>query len=176
MHPTHQPAVEVADQAAANVAVFVDLTPADVLRGAAGYLRRHGFHQGDMFATAVSLTPPACAQGAVKMAICGSAYTNWTMAQSALFDLTMAVLAGRVGLPYDWDADPFTDKDPAGPADWVADWNDATERTVEQVITAMTTAADDWDHITLVTAQLAAYLPPDNDGEAEADPTQSGTR
>ena len=44
MHPTQQPATDTTG------AVELDLTPADVLRGAALYVRRHGLHQGDMFA------------------------------------------------------------------------------------------------------------------------------
>ncbi len=164
MHPTHNPSVDVT--------AVVDSTPADVLRGAALYLRRHGFHQGDMFASLTTLTPPACAQGAVKMAICGSPHATYTLDQAGLFDQTMTVLAEHAGMPYDWDAHRLPDTEPVAPAEWVADWNDDPDRTVEQVITAMTTAADDWDHITVVTAALAAYL----DHDPAGDCTQDGGR
>ncbi len=164
MHPTHNPSVDVT--------AVVDSTPADVLRGAALYLRRHGFHQGDMFASLTILTPAACAQGAVKMAICGDPQASYTLDQVALFDLTMIVLAEHVGMSYDRNTELFELFPAKDPGDWVADWNDDSRRTAEQVITAMTTAADDWDHIAVLTASLAAQLADDLDGDF----TQDGVR
>ncbi len=155
-----------------NPPADLDVTPADVLRCAARYLHRHGFHQGDMFASTTILTPPACAQGAVKMAICGNPYANYTLGQAALFDLTMTVLAEHLGMPCYWDTDPFMDKEPATAAEWVADWNDDRDRTAEQVITAMTATANDWDHIRLVITSLAISAADDPDGDRTQDGAQ----
>jgi len=149
------------------------LTPAQILRRAAAYLQRYGFHQGDMFvSTTTSPNPAACAQGAVKMAICGNPYANYTLGQAALFDLTMTVLAEHLGMPCYWDTDPLLDKEPAPAAEWVADWNDDRARTAEQVITAMTATANDWDHIRLVITSLAISAADDPDGDRTQDGAQ----
>jgi hypothetical protein len=132
MHPTQKPA----DRS--------DLSPADVLRYAALYVQRHGFHQGDMFADYVSPTPAACAQGAVKMAICGNPHATYTRHDAVLFDETMTVLAGHLDPDLDsWGLDIFGE--PAEPHLVVADWNDEDGRTVDQLVTALTGAADEYD-------------------------------
>ncbi len=128
MHPTQKPVTGP------------DLSPDKVLRCAAIYLQRHGWHQGDMFATDNTPTPAACVQGAVKMAICGNPSAIYTPEQGALFDHTMAVLADQLDEP------DFTDADIDGampsPGGIVADWNDQHGRTIGQVLTVLTTTAD----------------------------------
>ena len=65
MHPTQNPAAQAST------------TPADTLRRAGRYLTRHGWIQGDYYATDLETDdiagpfPPACAAGAIAMAICG---------------------------------------------------------------------------------------------------------
>jgi len=122
------------------------ITPAEVLHCAALYLYRHGWHQGDMFDLdhANLLTPPACVQGAVKMAICGDPHAGYTPQQAALLDQALTVLAGDLDLS---DGDP----EPWAAAVLVADWNDTTERTAAEVITALDEAADGWTTTHLTT-------------------------
>ena len=75
MHPTHKPAQPV------GVGIDpVELTPAEVLHGAALYIQRHGLHRGEMFANLRAATPAACAQGGLKMAVCGGPDVTWTPA------------------------------------------------------------------------------------------------
>jgi hypothetical protein len=132
MHPTQKPVDRP------------DLSPADVLRCAALYVQRHGFHQGDMFADLTTSTPAACAQGAVKMAICGNPHASYTRHDAVLFDETMTVLAGHLDPDFDsWGLDIFGE--PAEPQSVVADWNDEDGRTIDQLVTALTEAADDYD-------------------------------
>lgn len=144
MHPTQKPADRL------------DLSPADVLRYAALYVQRHGFHQGDMFALQATPTPPACAQGAVKMAICGNPHATYTAAEAALFDQTNRVLAAHLDSEYlGWALDQ--DGVPAAPHALVAEWNDEDGRTADELVTALTEAADGYD---AHQAQLkAAYAP-----------------
>jgi hypothetical protein len=132
MHPTQNPA--------SQPDLSPEFGPAEVLRSAALYLRRHGLHQGDMFAHPIGLGSAACAQGAVKMAICGNPHGTYTDHDVVLFDETMTVLAEQVDCDFNpWDDDANT------PWIVVADWNDAEGRTVDQVVTAMTEAADQYD-------------------------------
>ena len=60
MHPTHP--------TPARPAQAVDISPADILRGAARYLELHGWTQGDYYAPTPASPlpfPPACAVGAL---------------------------------------------------------------------------------------------------------------
>jgi len=128
MHPTHTP-----PHAA-------DPTPADILRHAALYLQRHGWHQGDMFTNPDLPTPPACAQGAIRMAVCGSPTIVYTTDTATQVDTALAVLADYLVLhgyldPDDHDEDCDT---------LIGDWNDTRDRTLTQVTAALLAAADDW--------------------------------
>ena len=129
-----------------NQAPGLDLSPAEVLRCAAVYLARHGFHQGDMFAVTTDAFPAACAQGAVKMAICGHPYARYTREQGLLFDRVMNTLVAYLDTKFnllpvdDEDSDEY-----AEPFQAVADWNDETGRTAAQLVTVLNRAADEWE-------------------------------
>ena len=113
MHRTHNPPTEATEGVT---------TPADLLRGAALYIARHGFHQDDMFANLTQLAPAACAMGAIRMAACGSATAAYTDSQAALANATIGHLAEHIRLT----AAPWY----SGDSDFVvADWNDEPTRT-----------------------------------------------
>jgi hypothetical protein len=143
MNPTHTPP---------NVeATPPEATPAEILRYAAVYLQRHGWHQGDMFATFTGPTPPACAIGAIRMAVCGG-LSGYHFEQGQQVNRVVRVLAGYLyGLGLSTAEHPGTAEPPAivrGSADQViADWNDEDGRTATEVITTLTEAATDWDRI-----------------------------
>jgi hypothetical protein len=141
----------VAAVKATHTPPFIDpdtgMTPGELLRGAALYLQRHGWLQGDFFdLLAEAAFPPACAIGAINICahgrpILGSDDT----ADDAHTDA--AIRAMRVLAAY---LDPYyadTTGIPYGPSaiDVVSDWNDHDGRTLHDVVTALTDAADDWD-------------------------------
>lgn len=128
MHPTH-------------TTTGTDPTPADILRYAALYLVRHGWHQGDMYANPDQLTPAACLQGAIKMAVCGGPTVDYTAATVDQVDTAIAVLADHLTLYGYIDMDDH-DEDSV---QFVADWNDTTGRTITQVLAVLLAAANDWD-------------------------------
>src|SRR5215475_5812016 len=88
MHPIREPSTVDTDAGAP-----FELTPAAVMRGAALYLHRHGWHQGDLFADEQTITPPACLLGAIRMAACGGVTVLYTDATSALVESTIYHLA-----------------------------------------------------------------------------------
>jgi Ser/Thr protein kinase RdoA (MazF antagonist) len=120
----------------------VAITPAVTLRAAALYLTRYGWIQGRYYArpAAPTLTPAACALGAIGMAAYGQPldepqldrHPNWP-------DFIRAEYALREYL----DLIPYRDDDPAESS--VHEWNDAPGRTVGEVIAALNAAADAWD-------------------------------
>ncbi len=135
MNPTHTPPVDV------------ESTPADILRGAARYLRLHGWTQGSLYADAPPVTaapvigPAACAQGAIGMAAFGrriqdadencAEWRDYQRASNALADHLELAGATR----WNHDGDPIS----------VGDWNDAAGRTAEEVIAALNAAAEEWE-------------------------------
>jgi len=123
-----------------------DPTPADILRCAALYLIRHGWHQGDMFTNPLQPTPAACAIGAIRMAVCGTPTSLYTGDQARQVGRAITLLAGHL---HDTGRIPDGDHHcPLCPDDQeiIGDWNDEDDRTAAEVITALTDAADDWDH------------------------------
>ncbi|WP_431883808.1 DUF6197 family protein [Micromonospora gifhornensis] len=136
MKATHQPPT------------LAPVTPADLLRMAALYLRRHGWHQGTYYATNI-LTPPACVAGAIGIAAAGHRVEHFSqLAPDALGDYLAAL---GVFVDYLDTAEPLFLIDEDG---YLIDehtspysWNDDPGRTAEQVITALQTAADEWDHL-----------------------------
>jgi hypothetical protein len=125
----------------------VDPTPADILRGAAQYLQLHGWHQGSNYATGPhTLTPPACALGAIGMATFGhripddqdhrADWRHFQRASDALDDY-LTLNGAKTTIP--------ELPEQYGDCASVGDWNDAPGRTVGEVITALEAAADEWD-------------------------------
>ncbi|MEV0396917.1 DUF6197 family protein [Polymorphospora rubra] len=123
-----------------------DITPADLLRNAAVYLERHGWQQGFLLGLGFDTPyPPACALGAIRMAATGNAddvitttipaddYTACLLAQ--------AILANHLEPDYDHTNDIEADLN----FEVISDWNDDTERTANDVTTALRDAADTWD-------------------------------
>ncbi|HZO63801.1 MAG TPA: hypothetical protein VFB74_02255 [Kribbellaceae bacterium] len=123
------------------------ITVAEVLHCAALYLYRHGWHQGDMFDNPDQLTPAACAQGAIRMAVCGSPTTAYTDDTGHLVNQAIAVLAGHLHDTGYVDTDDYYGALAASDTEIVGDWNDETDRTVTEVIAALDDAADDWTRL-----------------------------
>lgn len=99
-----------------------------VLEGAAGYVERYGLHKGWLRQTDgrgnYIEDGPVCANGAIGLAVTGDIIQVGSLAFEAA-----DVLAAHLGLE--------------GGDGWraVAIWNDAPERTAEDVITALRAAA-----------------------------------
>ncbi|MFE9916615.1 hypothetical protein ACFYPG_15810 [Micromonospora sp. NPDC005553] len=126
------------------------VTPADLLRMAALYLRRHGWHQGTYYAhTTDTLTPPACAAGAIGIACAGHTVEHF----SQLDPDALADYLSALGVFVDYldttapvffvDEDGYLLDEHTSPYSW----NDDPARTAEQVITALTAAATEWDSL-----------------------------
>jgi hypothetical protein len=134
---------------------LVEVTPAVTLRGAALYLRRHGWRQGDMFDLSVPeiAFPPACGLGAIRMALTGDAEIgadSWPTETVEDFDKAVMAFADHLFTWYD-QPDPTApttgwNEMPPWPEQIVADWNDDNSRNVSQVIAALNGAADQWDN------------------------------
>ena len=135
-----------------------ELTPAALLHGAAVYLHRHGWTQGEVFDlvggpdpdTAIiddenigPLWPKACAVGAINMAGYGrcmlTADTEPTDDEARPVIRALRVFAATI--------DPDYDPCETSAVDVIGDWNDAEDRTRDDVIQALHDAADDWDRI-----------------------------
>jgi hypothetical protein len=132
MQATHQP--PTTDTSAART------SPAELLRGAARYLRRHGWTQGEFFDLLTEQPfPPACTLGAISIAASGRCLADpfTTLDDPASDD---AIRAARILAAYlDPDADPWTSA-----IDIIGDWNDHDTRTLDDVIDALHTAADEY--------------------------------
>jgi hypothetical protein len=124
-------------------------SPADLLRGAALYLTRHGWTQGqffDLLADTDGPFMPACASGAIITAASGRCLPNGLLTDDDQHpDALAAMRAMRVFA--DWIDGGYVPVDgfPASSIDVIGDWNDHDGRTLTEVIEALTDAADDWD-------------------------------
>jgi hypothetical protein len=132
----------------------VTITPAVVLRGAARYLQLHGWTQHNYYAdecdtyhlppnvTYSTQTPPACVMGALAIAAYGRRLPTNACKQPEWADYKHAedVLLAHLGRLYP----PASDEDFPEPG--LGDWNDQPDRTAAQVITALNSAADHWEH------------------------------
>ncbi|MFU8851112.1 DUF6197 family protein [Micromonospora sp. SL1-18] len=131
------------------------VTPADLLRMAALYLRRHGWTQGTYYATDVPaghLTPPACAVGAIGIACAGhrvNHFSDLDLADQPTYLDAIAVLTDYLDEHYPI---PVVDDD----GYWINEvdehtspysWNDDPLCTAERVIAALEDAAKDWDRL-----------------------------
>ncbi|MET8118822.1 DUF6197 family protein [Micromonospora sp. NPDC005291] len=133
-----------------NPPTTAPVTPADLLRMAALYLRRHGWHQGTYYAKSVgTLTPPACAAGAIGIACAGHRVEHFSQLDpDALADYlnTLGVLVDYLDTTapvFFIDEDGYLLDEHTSPYSW----NDDPTRTAEQVITALETAATEWDSL-----------------------------
>ncbi len=155
MHPTHP------------CARAVDITPADILRGAARYLEVHGWTQGLYYRPTGNPFPAACATGAIAMAVYGyqsddpyqpadrHGLREFTRALDALVDVINRTDPPFVNAELDgWDTatSPFC-------------WNDAHGQTAAHVIATLRQAADDydWTHATADDLETYAEHELDND-------------
>ncbi|WP_433342364.1 DUF6197 family protein [Micromonospora sp. CA-111912] len=126
------------------------VTPADLLRMAALYLRRHGWHQGTYYAPTIDiLTPPACAVGAIGMACAGHRVEHFYGLDpdtQVTFRQTVGILTVYLDATapvFFIDEDGYLLDEHTSPYSW----NDDPTRTAEQVITALENAATEWDRL-----------------------------
>ncbi|MFI9641325.1 DUF6197 family protein [Micromonospora sp. NPDC051925] len=126
------------------------VTPADLLRMAALYLRRHGWHQGTYYSTDPgTLTPPACAVGAIGMACAGHRVEHFYGLDpdtQVTFRQTVGILTVYLDATapvFFIDEDGYLLDEHTSPYSW----NDDPTRTAEQVITALEAAATEWDRL-----------------------------
>ncbi|MEU9516770.1 hypothetical protein [Micromonospora sp. NPDC048169] len=133
-----------------NPPTAASVTPADLLRMAALYLRRHGWHQGTYYApTTDTPTPPACAVGAIGMACTGHPVHHWYDLDTDERITYLAAIAAFVDYLDDFapvfhiDEDGYLLDEHISPYSW----NDEPGRTAEQVITALENAAEEWDRL-----------------------------
>lgn len=137
-------------KATQNPPTGVQVTPADLLRMAALYLRRHGWHQGTYYApTTDTPTPPACAVGAIGMAAAGRSLLHPVLLTHANEDTYHRAIAALVDYldaftpVFHLDEDGYLLDEHTSPFSW----NDDPARTAEQVITALEGAAKEWDSL-----------------------------
>ncbi|MEU8252957.1 hypothetical protein AB0C06_01640 [Micromonospora inaquosa] len=137
-------------KATQNPPAAASVTPADLLRMAALYLRRHGWTQGTYYAKNLdTLTPPACAAGAIGIACAGQKVEHF----SQLYPDALADYLAALGVFVDYldttapvffiDEDGYLLDEHTSPYSW----NDDPARTAEQVITALEAAATEWDSL-----------------------------
>ena len=127
-----------------------DITPANLLRGAALYLTLHGWTQHqffDMLAATDGPFLPACASGAIATAAHGRCFANGIGTVDIHREDTntiAAVRAMRVLAAY-LDPEYTGNAYDTSAIDVIGDWNDADGRTLDEVTQALNDAADDWD-------------------------------
>ncbi len=126
------------------------VTTADLLRMAALYLRQHGWHQGTYYPTTTDTpTPPACVAGAIGIAAAGHRVQHFSQLTPDTLGDYLAALDAFVDYldttapVFLVDEDGFVIDEHTSPYSW----NDDPARTAEQVITALETAADEWDDL-----------------------------
>ena len=141
MKPTQKPAT---DQ---------ELTPAEILRDAARYLKRFGWIQGSYYNLAdgsvnTDVYPPACAGGAIAVVSYGQVvddpYGAYTLAEHDEFTRVWDFFDDFLTLINAQSADI---DDPDEERTSVFGWNDTPGRTIDDVIAVLNAAADDWDSL-----------------------------
>lgn len=115
---------------------MIGQTPAEILRGAAQYLTRHGWTQGRYYANLHSPSPKACALGAIGIISHGEIIAEPINRSSPDYGCLDAVAALEEYLYNHHLCDDFD----------VPAWNDHPARTADHVITALNNAADHWEH------------------------------
>ncbi|WDZ86374.1 DUF6197 family protein [Micromonospora cathayae] len=125
-------------------------TPAEVLRGAALYLSRHGWIQGMYYLPTdwTDPTPPACLVGAIGMACEGRQAKHLTEVHPdyrAVYRAAIAAMVAYLDLAHPIhlvDEDGYWLEEHSEPFAW----NDSAGHTAEDVIDALNAAADEWEH------------------------------
>jgi hypothetical protein len=144
MNPTRQPTPTPHPDPAMN--------PGDLLRGAALYLKHHGWTQHQFYDLTADFNgpfPPACTSGAIMTAATGLCLANGMCTLDGdenpeTLDAmrAMRLFAAWIDLEYIPNASYGTSA-----IDVIGDWNDYDGRTLDEVIETLTDAADDWDGI-----------------------------
>jgi hypothetical protein len=140
MKATHEPPTTTVDTRP---------TPAELLSGAARYLRLHGWTTGqfyDLTGGTNGAFPPACAAGAITIAAYGRCIASGicTLDDPAEPEHHDAMHALRVLADYlDGAHNPDSPLEPSC-IDVIGDWNDYPGRTLDEVEEALNAAADDW--------------------------------
>lgn len=122
------------------------MRPSALLRGAATYLKAYGWTKGQFFELLADTDQPfvpACASGAIVTAACGSNLSSF-FNDADDPQITAAISAMRVlaaWLDVDCDSTPYV----TSAIDVIGDWNDDKGRTLDEVLEALTEAADDWE-------------------------------
>lgn len=122
--------------------VSPSLDTARVLRNAADYLSRYGWHQGDYFDEWDVAHPMACPVGAMQVTICGfpaGPFTNTRVSEKQL-DLLLDAVAVLADYPWSIGAVTDTEANDVVTAE-VGAWNDTAGRSAAEVIAAMRHAA-----------------------------------
>ncbi|MEV4534670.1 hypothetical protein AB0J82_12655 [Asanoa sp. NPDC049518] len=137
-----------ATQKPAQPASDVQVTPADILRGAAAYLQLNGWIKGYFFDLSMNpgpAFPPACTGSAICTAAIGHPFTPGDLPSGPDGTNALRALVAFAGyiVDYAWDFDYVRD----AASDIVADWNDEAERTFTEVKAALEDAAAQWDHV-----------------------------
>jgi hypothetical protein len=127
-------------------------TPAELLRGAATYLRMHGWTTGqfyDLTGGNSDAFPRACTAGAITIAAYGrciaSGICTLDEPEPEHYDAmrTMRYLADYL------DGRPTEDDSfPPSSIDVIGDWNDHAGRTLDEIVDTLHAAADDWSDAT----------------------------
>jgi hypothetical protein len=125
------------------------MTPADLLRGAAAYLRRYGWTQGefyDLLADTDGPFPPACTSGAIITAAYGRCLATGicTLDGDEDPETVAAIAAMRVFAAY-LDLEYTGNGYDTSAIDVIGDWNDHDGRTLDEVIDTLMDAANDWE-------------------------------
>ncbi len=145
MKATHNPPIPADLNTPGLDLVDPVLTPAVLLRGAALYLRRHGRITGEFFDLLTDTAfPPACTLGAINICahgrpiLCSDDGTQDT-------DTDAAITAARV-LAASLDSDYATGDTAVSAIDIVSGFNDHPDTTDDDILNALTQAADEWDY------------------------------
>jgi hypothetical protein len=142
MKPTRQPP--------ASTASDDPMRPSALLRGAAAYLRTHGWTQHqfyDLVADTDGPFPPACASGAIMTCATGRCLATgiYTLDGDEDPETLAAIRALRVFAAWlDLEYTPTGCYDTSA-IDVIGDWNDHDGRTRDEVIETLTDAATDWE-------------------------------
>ncbi|WFE37981.1 hypothetical protein [Micromonospora sp. WMMD998] len=136
-----------------NQTTGVQVTPADLLRMAALYLRRNGWAQGTYYTPDPTGTGQpfraACSVGAIGMAAAGRRMNHPDQLHPADAVTYRRAIAAFVDYldnfapVFHIDEDGYLLDEHTSPYSW----NDDPARTAEQVITALEAAADEWDRL-----------------------------